>query len=154
MKRGFTLIEVLLAIAILSLLFLAMSSVLANIKMSTTIFAKKYQKDKDYLVKVLYYDLLNSKSIKILKTVNPDIDRLIIKTSNSLYKLINPTVIWYISKHKNSLIRIEGFKSFPFESEFIDKFDENVEIFKIYNKKNRYFIYIKGKKKVAFEIFI
>jgi len=153
MKKSFTLIELLLSIFIFSILFLAMSDIIKNLKLSSSFIQKKYQKDKNYLLKVLYNDLINSTSIKIIKST-PDYDRLILTTKNSLYKLINPKVIWYVSKDKNSLIRMEGYKKFPFNSEFIDKFNENVEILKFYKKNSKLFIYIKGKKSLFFEIII
>ena len=151
LKKSFTLIELLLSIFLLSILFLAMSDIIKNLKLSTSFIQKKYQKDKNYLLKVLYNDLINSSSIKIIKS-NLNYDRLILTTKNSLYKLIDPKVIWYVSKNKNSLIRIEGYKQFPFNSEFIDKFNENVKILKFYKKNSKFFIYIKGKKFLFFEI--
>ena len=143
MKKSFTLIELLISIAIFSILTLAMSSVIKEVNSSKEFIAKHYKVQKNYLVKVLYYDILNASDIKIIHTKNPNYDTIILKTSNSLYKLINPTVTWYISKR--ALIRKENA---PFA---IDKFNINVKIFKIYKKNSKFFVYVDGKKKIFFE---
>jgi len=152
MKKSFTLIELLLSILIFSVLILAMSNFINQVRNSQK-FIEKYSKNNNYLLKVLYYDLLNSTNIKIINTKNPNYDRLLLKTSNSLYNLINPYVVWYISN--NSLIRIEDYNiSLPGFFPYIDKFDSKVQIFKIYKKNEKIFVYIKGKKKLFFEIII
>jgi len=145
MKKSFTLIELLISIVIFSILILAMSNVIKEVNSSKDFIIKHYKTQKDYLVKVLYYDILNASEIKIIHTKNPNYDIIILKTSNSLYKLINPTVTWYISKR--TLIRKENA---PFA---IDKFNTNVKIFKVYEKNSKFFVYIDGKKKIFFEFF-
>jgi len=144
MKKSFTLIELLISIAIFSILILAMSSVIKEVNSSKEFIIKHYKIQKNYLVKVLYYDILNASDIKIIHTKNPNYDTIILKTSNSLYKLINPTVTWYISKR--ALIRKENA---PFA---IDKFNINMKIFKIYKKNSKFFVYADGKEKIFFEL--
>ena len=146
MKKSFTLIELLLSIAIFSILVLAMSNVIKEVNNSKDFLIKHYKNKKDYLVKVLYYDILDASEIKIIHTKNPDYDKLILKTSNSLYKLINPAVTWYVTK--KALIRKENLKY------TIDKFDSNMKIFKIYKNKSKFFIYIDGKRKIFFELMV
>jgi len=145
MKKSFTLIELLISIVIFSVLVLAMSNIIKEVNSSKNFLVKHYKYQKNYLIKVLYYDIFNASSIQIIHTKNPDYDKLILKTSNSLYKLINPTVTWYISK--KALIRKENL---PYT---IDKFDSNVKIFKIYRKNSKFFIYIKGNRKIFFEFY-
>jgi len=145
MKKAFTLIELLISIILFAILTLAMSNVIKEVNNSKNFLMKNYKRKKNYFLKVLYYDILNASYIKIIHTKNPNYDILILKTSNSLYKLINPKVIWYISK--KALIRKENLKY------TIDKFNSNVKIFKIYKKQSKIFIYIDGDKKICFEIF-
>ena len=157
MKKSFTLIEIIISVLIFSVLILALSSVINNLKKTKNIIESVYKKQnsKELLIKTLYYDIINSSEFKIIKTKNSNIDRLYLKTSNSLYNLINPYVVWYISKKNRALIRIEyPFKiKFPLNKVFyIDKFEEGVKIFKVYEKKGKIFIFIKNKKPVYFEI--
>jgi len=143
MKKSFTLIEILISIVIFSILVLAMSNVIKEVNFSKVFLSKHYKMQKNYLIKVLYYDIFNASEIRIIHTKNPNYDTLVLKTSNSLYKLINPTVTWYISKR--ALIRKENA---PYA---IDKFDSNMKIFKIYKKNTKFFVYIEGKKRIFFE---
>lgn len=157
MKRGFTLIEILLSIIILSILFLAMGNILSQMK-----FAKKESEHlskkfmvQNSLAKVLYYDLLNATDIKIVPSESRDYCRVFLKTNNSLYNLIEPYVVWYVSKKKNSLIRIESYKKVELPSQdlfYLDRFAERVKIFRIYQKDSKYFVYIDNGRPVFFEM--
>ena len=157
MKKSFTLIEILLSLIILSILFLAMNNVLNGLKITKKILNNYYisQKLNELLIKTLYADLLNATSIKIIHSKNSDYDRIYMTTSNSLYHLIYPNVLWYVSKNNNTLIRVES----PFNINlpnnklfFLDKFDSNVKLFKIYRKDGKDLIIIKSNKPIYFEI--
>jgi len=153
MKKGWTLIEILISISILSVLFLAMSNIIGNLKISKNFLKNNLKKSKkeELLIKTIYSDIMNAKEIKILNTSKNYI-RLILKTSNSLYDLINPNVIWYVSKNGNTLIRAESclkIKNNNFY--YADKFMQNVKKFKIFKKNRKYFVYIKSKKPIFFE---
>jgi len=158
MKKSFTLIELIISIAIFAILFLAMSNVLVGLKNSKDTLKNLYHKNqkKDYLIKVLYYDILNSDTIKIIHTKYPNYDRVLLKTKNSLYNLDSPNVSWFVSKKENSLIRIESNEDINFSkklfSPFIDIFQKRVKLFKIYRRKGKDLIYIKSKKPIIFEI--
>jgi prepilin-type N-terminal cleavage/methylation domain-containing protein len=157
MKKAFTLIELMIAVIILSILILTMNNIIVNLK-STKDFLKRYLQKQDkneLLVKTFYYDILNATSIKIIHSINSNYDRLYLQTNNSLYRLIEPYVVWYVSKNKNALIRIES----PFEIKlpnenafFLDKFKENVKIFRIFKKGGKDLIFIKAKKPIYFEM--
>lgn len=157
MKKAFTLIELMIAVIILSILILTMNNIIVNLK-STKDFLKRYLQKQDkneLLVKTFYYDILNATSIKIIHSINSNYDRLYLQTNNSLYRLIMPYVVWYVSKNKNSLIRIES----PFKIKllnenvfFLDKFKENVKIFRIFKKGGKDLIFIKDKKPIYFEM--
>jgi hypothetical protein len=157
MKKSFTVIELILAVIILSILILAMNNIIINLK-STKNFLKNYLRKtnkSELLIKTLYYDILNATSIKVIHSINSDYDRVYLQTQNSLYHLIFPYVIWYVSKNKNTLIRIESpFKiKLPDENAFfLDKFQQNVKIFKIYKKNGKDLIFIEAKKPFYFEM--
>jgi prepilin-type N-terminal cleavage/methylation domain-containing protein len=157
MKKAFTLIELMLAIIIFSVLILAMNNIISNLK-STKDFLNdiiKKENQNTLLLKTLYYDILNASDIKIVHSSNSNYDRVYLKTDNSLYHLIFPHVIWYVSKNKNSLIRIESPFSIKLPNEevyFLDKFRENVKMFKILRKRGKDLIVIWAKKPIYFEM--
>ena len=158
MKKSFTLIELIISIMILSILFLAMSNVLVGIKKSKNVLNSLYKEDKNknYLIKVLYYDILNAKKIKVIHTSYPRYDRLLLQTKNSLYNLDTPYVAWFISKKDNALIRLESISEINFSknlnSAFVDLFRKDIKIFKIYRKNGKDFIYIKSNSPIYFEM--
>jgi prepilin-type N-terminal cleavage/methylation domain-containing protein len=158
MKKAFTLIELMLAIIILSVLILAMNNIIVDLK-STKDFLKNYlnkENQNTLFIKTIYYDILNARSIKVIHSFNSDYDRLYLQTNNSLYNLISPYVIWCVSKNKNSLIRIES----PFDIKlpndnafFLDKFKENVKMFKVFRKNGKDLVFVEyNNKPVYFEM--
>jgi len=159
MKKAFTLIEIMLAIMILSILLLAINNIIANLK-STKDFLQnisKRENKNELFIKTLYYDILNSNSMTVKHSFNSDYDRIYINTQNSLYGLINPYVVWYVSKKNNSLIRVESPVKITLPNDrvfFADKFAENVKIFKIFskNKKELIFFQAANKKPLYFEM--
>jgi len=157
MKKAFTLIEILLALIILSILFLAMNSVIRGLKTTSGVLNEYYlkQKEKELFIKVLYADILNATSMKILHSKNSDYDRLYLITSNSLYNLTFPYVVWYVSKNRNTLIRVESPYKIKLPSDnlfFLDKFKTNVKLFKIYTKEGKDLIVVKSVKPLYFEM--
>jgi len=64
-------------------------------------------------------------------------------------------VLWYISKKNNTLVRVESYKKITLPNSklfYLDKFAKNVKIFKIFQKKDKYFIYIESDKPIYFEL--
>lgn len=142
MKKSFTLIEVMISVIIFSMLFLVMSNVIKNLNV-TKHFLEKYSNKKDYVVKVLYNDILNSYKIDVIHTKYPNFDRLKLFTTNCFYNDVC-NVLWYVSKNQNRLIRKEEINS--------DIFKKDLKIFKIYRNKGKDLIFIKAKKPIIFEM--
>lgn len=157
MKKAFTLIELMLAIIILSILILAMNNIIVNLK-STRDFLNSYLKEENkntIFIKTLYYDILNATSIKVIHSFDSKYDRLYLHTNNSLYSLISPYVVWYVSKRKNALIRIESPFNIKLPNEnafFLDKFKENIKRFKIFRKNGKDLIFIDAARPIYFEM--
>jgi prepilin-type N-terminal cleavage/methylation domain-containing protein len=157
MKKSFTLIEILISIAILSVLFLALSNVISYLSNSSLFIKHKYQhtENSDRFLKVLYYDLLDADYINIKQSKNYSFVKM--RTTNSLYRIPKPYVIWYVSKNGNSLMRLESPKDVNLSVEreyyYLDKFAQNVKIFKIYQKNGGYFVYFDNKKPIYYEMY-
>ena len=155
MKKSFTLIEILISIIIVSILFLAMSNVINQFKGTKNTLKNEYLKNiqQSLITKVLYYDLLNAKSIKIINSKYKNFIQLYLQTKNSLYHFDMPYVVWYVSKNNNTLMRIENKNKIKLPNNnafFIDKFTNNIKIFKIYKKQDKLFIYLQIDKKPLF----
>jgi len=158
MKKSFTLIEVIISIIIFSIIMIFMSNVIDSLNSSVKTLNHNYNKNRfnSYTIKTLYTDILNSDYIT-LKNKNKNYSILYLKTSNSLYNIAMPYVIWYVSKKDNTLMRLESSKkiNLPIKEDkniLLDRFLNNIKIFKIYKNKNKYFIFIKGNQTLYFEI--
>ena len=151
MKKSFTLLEVLISITISMFIFLAIFNIINSLKTTNKVLKKKLLNKNDLLVKTLYYDILNSKRIAVLKTDNPDFNRLYLFTSNSLYGYDRVFVTW-VAVGKN-LVRIESKDviNIPGTYQNLDRFAKDVKIFRIYKNKDKFFIFIRTKKDIYFE---
>jgi|GEM_PF-792240 prepilin-type N-terminal cleavage/methylation domain-containing protein len=141
MRKGFTLIEILISVSLLSLVLMGLYESLDIQRASNKHLFEYLQKSvkRDRAIMVLFNDLLKSDGNITLK--KSDFDRLCINsTVNSLYGLPSAKVCWAVLKQKNTLVRVEGNDyNLPLNSEDrveIDKVIENLDLFDItYNKK-------------------
>ena len=109
MRKAFTLIEILIATALLSIVLIGLYGVLDTQKRSVLIIKENLDKsiDHDRVIMVLYNDILKSDGNISLK--KGERDRLCIEaTRNSLYELGRAKVCWVVLKEDDTLVRIEG----------------------------------------------
>jgi len=154
MKKAFTLIEVMISVVIFSILILFMSKVVDSLNSSIQSLKTKQLSNikQKQLTKALYADILEAKTIKIYNK-NKNYSVLYIQTANSLYNIAMPYVVWYVSKKDKALMRLESATNIelPVNDGYLDIFQKGVKIFKIYNNKDKYFVFIKAKKDIFFE---
>jgi prepilin-type N-terminal cleavage/methylation domain-containing protein len=141
-RPGFTLIEVLISIALLGIILPALYQSVDILRDSNThLFtylkkAKKITRATD----TLYLDLLSSDgNISIKKD---EYSRVCIEqTRNSLYALSTAKVCWVVLKKDNTLVRVEGNGyNLPLEAEEkveVNIIMKNVEVFDVYYQKNK-----------------
>ena len=108
-RGGFTLIEVLIAVALLALVLLGLYGSLDLQRRSNRQLHEYLQKslNRDRIAMTLYRDLLESDGN--LSLANGEFDRLCIgQTGHSLYGLAYPAVCWLVQKEHHTLTRVEG----------------------------------------------
>ena len=108
-RRGFTLLEMLISTALLSLVLLGLYGALNMQQRSTRHLFSFLTKalDADRGVLVLYRDLFQSDGNITLK--NGEFDGLCLEnTSHSLHGLASAKVCWIVAKEDHALLRIEG----------------------------------------------
>ena len=144
MKKSFTLLEVLISTLILAFVFVAISNVINSLKTTKDTLKSKIEDKSDYLIKALYYDILNASEVNITND-GPDFVKLKLHTSNSLYKIPKPYVLWVVNR--GDLIRIESPTPITSDKDYytLDNFAKNVKIFKIYKKDKKYLIVVNKK---------
>ena len=108
-RPAFTLIEILIAVSLLSIVLIGLYGVLDTQKRSVDIIKKNLDKsiDHDRAIMVLYNDILSSDGNLTLKKGERD-TLCIESTRNSLYELGLAKVCWLVLKEDDTLIRVEG----------------------------------------------
>ena len=158
-RKAFTLLEVLISIALLGIILVPLFSVVDLMKDSNKHLLESLEKSKQITkaTKVLFLDVLSSDGkIEIKKD---EFTRLCLEeTKNSLYNLTLAKVCWVVHKDKNTLLRIEGSKyTLPLEGEDkveIDKIMSDMVLFDIYHEEDKVLILLqqKGKEAISFMV--
>ncbi|MCF6244711.1 MAG: prepilin-type N-terminal cleavage/methylation domain-containing protein [Sulfurovum sp.] len=156
-RKAFTLLEVLISIALLGIILVPLFSVVDLMKDSNSHLLKSLEKSKEITkaTKILFLDILSSDGkIEIKKD---EFTRLCLEeTKNSIYNLTLAKVCWVVLKDKNTLVRIEGSKyKLPVEGEDkveVDTIMSDMILFDVYHEKDKVLILLqqKGKKPISF----
>jgi len=141
LRGAFTLIEILIATALLSIVLIGLYGVLDTQKRSVSIIKENLDRsiDHDRAIMVLYNDILKSDGNITIK--KGERDRLCIEaTRNSLYELGSAKVCWLVLKEQDTLVRVEGNGySIPIGLEDkveVDRVLKGVKLFDITRKKD------------------
>jgi prepilin-type N-terminal cleavage/methylation domain-containing protein len=142
-KKGFTLIELIISIVILSILMLFLYKSYASLNKSNVLFAKEVKKIEkmEKIKKTLYIDfsVAMAKSVTIISQ-SRDIDIVFLQTNNSIHQRINPYVAYVVNNKK--LYRLESLKplkEYPFgaDSEFVTDYLGEVKSFRLYKSQEK-----------------
>ena len=142
-KKGFTLIEVLISITLLSLVLMALYKSAEILRKSNFHLFEYLQTSTKSLKgsKTLFMDIMQADNNVTINTEEKFHRLTLENTSNSLYGQAQAKVVWLVSKEKNTLLRIEGgVYDIPLKNEQhveIDVIAKNVELFKIYKSKTK-----------------
>jgi prepilin-type N-terminal cleavage/methylation domain-containing protein len=158
-KKAFTLIEVLISIALLGIVIVALFSTVSMMRDSNAHLYKYLQKSKKITkaTKVLYMDIMSSDgNISIKKD---EFSRLCMQeTRNSLYALSLAKVCWVVLKKENTLVRVEG-NNYKLPTGFEDRVEVNpvmkhIELFDVYHQKDKVLVFLKqkGEKPITFMV--
>lgn len=153
-KKGFTLVELIVSIMLLSIIAIFLYSTVSNLQKQNKMFSKlqhRVQK-KEKIIDLLYDDIFESDELNI---TNKEFSLINIKTKSTIFNISHPYVTWLVSRDKNTLLRFESILPFDrLNSQnsyyyHISKVGENCEKFQIYqsSKKNKILTYIKFKEK-------
>lgn len=151
-RKAFTLIEVLISIALMGLILVPLFSVVEMMRNSNDQLLHSLEKSTQITkaTKVLFLDIMSSDGNFTIK--KDEMTRFCMEeTSNSLYGLSSAKVCWLVLKEKNTLVRAEGnaFKlPLGYEDKVeVDKIIPFIEIFDISRDKDKVLVVIKQKEK-------
>ena len=161
LKKGFTLVEVMLSIVIMGIMFAYLYSTLGNLRKSNQILEimdKKIQV-KERFINLIYRDVLEATNLKVVikKSLNSVLE---LRTKNSLYDSHFVYVKWFLNIDKNILVRAESITNFklPVSDERLHfvQFDEvlnNIDFFKSFKSAHNNSILVSTKDLNTSEIF-
>ncbi|MDR3346400.1 MAG: prepilin-type N-terminal cleavage/methylation domain-containing protein [Campylobacteraceae bacterium] len=158
MKRAFTLIEVIISIAIFALIALYMYQAINTVQKSNDINTKHYEADKNEqkIIKLFYNDLFAQVNVSAQANIikGDDFDVFYLHSRNSLHAMYNPQITYFVKD--NTLYRIESKEqeTIPLtydsvERVKVDRLVNNVSVFRIYESKNSYLINYKDDTKLT-----
>jgi len=158
-REAFTLIEVLISIALLGIVVVALFSTVTMMRDSNDHLHTYLQKAKKITkaTKVLYLDIASSDAnITIEKD---EFSRVCMEeTKNSLYSLSLAKVCWLVLKQNNTLVRVEG-NNYKLPIGLEDRVEVNpvmkgIELFDVYHDKDNVLVLLKQKGKEAITFMI
>lgn len=159
-QKGFTIIELVIAIVIFSVIIVYMYQAVSTTKKGNTIYERSYEvvANNEEAKKLFYNDIFNQ--VDPYANISFKDEVFYLRTNNSLHSLVAPYVAYFL-KDKN-LIRIESIKklTFPLKLEYnqniiyeIDYILKDIENFHVSVEKNNYLInWTKKSKTTTFEI--
>jgi len=151
-RKAFTLLEVLISIALLGILLVTLFSAVSGMKKSNTQLLSylKQAKTVTQATKVLYLDIASSDgNISIYR--DERVRLCMQETSSSLYGLSLAKVCWLVLKEKDTLVRIEG-NNYTLPLRFEDRVEvdpvmRGVEVFDVYHQGDKVLVLLKQKSK-------
>jgi len=147
-RKAFTLLEVLISIALLGIVIVALFSTVTMMKDSNAHLFTYLQKAKKVTqaTKVLYLDITSSDGN--ISIVRDEYVRLcMLETTNSLHALALAKVCWLVLKNDNTLVRVEG-NNYSLPLRFEDKVEvdtvmKDIEVFDVYHQDDKVVVLLK-----------
>ena len=151
-RKAFTLIEVLISIALMGFILVPLFSVVEMMRSSNDQLLHSIEKSTQITkaTKVLFLDIMSSDGNLSIK--KDEMSRFCMEeTSNSLHDLPVAKVCWLVLKENNTLVRAEG-NAFRLPLKYedkveVDKIISNIELFDVTRDKDKVLVVIKQKEK-------
>ncbi|MDR2635291.1 MAG: prepilin-type N-terminal cleavage/methylation domain-containing protein [Campylobacteraceae bacterium] len=162
MKRAFTLLEVIISIAIFALIAVYMYQSINVVTIGNSFYERKYTDDErtDKVRRLFYNDLFLQTDVYANAAINQngDFDIFYLHTKNSIHAMTSPYVAYFVND--GALFRVESKAREIMPPNYqvaerikVDKLFDNVTLFRIYENQNSYLIsYYYDDKLTSFQI--
>lgn len=143
-RKAFTLIELMVSIALTVIVVLFLYRALATQEISNKVLAKNATKLRqvDQLFNLLYRDFLESNETKIITTFNKEYNIVYLATKYSLHNIPFAYVMYYVNAKDKTLVRLESAYPFklPVDLEkmkyiFVDRLIKKVSKFRVFQSQ-------------------
>ncbi len=151
-RNAFTLVELLVSIALFGLIATFLFGTIDQLRKQQTFFQKKEAilSKKNMILSLMRSDFDRAESVNVSMTTSRDFDTVSITGSNSsLYGVDRPYVVWLVLKDDNALVRLESPVpiKLPILSEerylvHSDLIEKQCELFRVYDSPKHRLIYI------------
>ncbi|NPA64265.1 MAG: prepilin-type N-terminal cleavage/methylation domain-containing protein [Epsilonproteobacteria bacterium] len=110
MSRAFTLVELMVSIALTTIVVFFLYRALSNQEQANEIIAKNVHEisKKEKLYHLLFRDISKATSIQSEPLFNKSYSILLMRTSNSLHQIPNPYVAYFVHEKNLTLVRLES----------------------------------------------
>jgi len=153
MKKGFTLVELLVSISVFGLIAMLMFGTIDNLRKQLGFYKEKeiVIVHKNRILSLMRSDFDRPQTLTVLRSSDKSFDTVSINGSNrSLYGIHLPNVLWVVLKNDNTLVRLESASplSLPLNPDTLyqvhsDVIGKDCEIFRLYDSKGRRLAYLK-----------
>jgi len=160
-RKAFSLIELIISIALLSIIIFFLYSTTSSLQKRNKIFSKKEDsiEKNEKILNLLYDDIFESNELNIS---GKEYSVLNLQTKSSIFNIEFPNVTWLVSRNNNTLLKFESklnFSQMNVDNNsyyHISKVAQQCEKFLIYQSKDKtkILIYIKFQDKdpIIYEI--
>jgi prepilin-type N-terminal cleavage/methylation domain-containing protein len=153
MRRGFTLVELLVSIALFGLIAVLLFGTIDELRKQQGFYKEKegIVVRKNRIVSLLRTDFDRPQSLTVSNSSTKEFTAVSVNGANrSLYEIDRPYLLWLVLKNNNTLIRLESAYAITLplapESLYLvhsDVIGENCELFRVYDSPKRRLIYVK-----------
>lgn len=164
-KRAFTLMELMVSVALIGVIVVYLYSIVGSLKVSTDSLARHEEKSRfaSKLEELIFRDILEIRSDDIIlkEGFSKDASTLSFQTNNTLYDFSHPYVSYFLSR-EGTLLRAESLYELNISDQAsknsakVLEVASNVERFRVYSDENirKFLFYIEeeGVEPIYFEV--
>jgi prepilin-type N-terminal cleavage/methylation domain-containing protein len=131
MKRGaFTLMELLVSVALLAIITVFMYGAIASSKLSNEVLGRHSGKEhnRTMIFNLLYRDIFESLYVEATPTKEKHFTLVQMQTFNSIYDINAPYVTYYVDSQTDSLMRLEAARKIELPVKYEDRYAIHADV--------------------------